>query len=154
MAGYTTEDKLTAAFGSERLRAVIPDYAPTTATVRITEMISSASGYIDSYLSEGGFATPVDFDAITDAEASQRLLQLLSDVCIAIVMGRVSPAGTRGVGRGTEKNADWAQAWLERIASGRVAIPGLALKSRSRIRVVGENEPALPSLLFDTYRLM
>ena len=152
MAGYTTEEKLAASFGAERLKAIIPDYTPTTGTIRITEMISSASGYIDSYLAEGGFLTPVIFADIADAEAATRLEELLSDVCIAIATGRVSPMGTRGVGRGVEKSADWAQAWLERVATGRVAIPGLTLKSRSRIQVVGENTPALPSSLFDTYR--
>ena len=145
MAGYTTEAKLEAAVGSDRLKGAIPDYAPVTGTVRITEMISSASSYIDGYLAEGGFTTPVDLSAISDAEARERLTQLLSDVCVAIVSGRIQPAGTRGVGRGTEKTADWAQAWLEKIASGKMSIPGLALRVRSRIQVVGDNTPALPS---------
>ena len=152
MAGYTTVEKFKAAFGGDRTRAAMPEWNALDSTVRLDEAILSVSAYIDSYLSEGGFATPVVFANITDADASARLEALLSDVCIAILAGRILPVATRGTGRGGEKNANWAQAWLERVARGSVSLPGMPVKATSRLRVIGDNEPALSNELFDTYR--
>ena len=73
-------------------------------------------------------------------------------MCIAILAGRILPVATRGTGRGGEKNANWAQAWLERVAKGSVSLPGMPIKATSRLKVIGDNEPALSNDLFDAYR--
>ena len=154
MAGYTTTAKFKRAFGTDRAQAAMPEYDAVESETRLGNVINSVSAYIDSYLSEGGFATPVIFADIADTEARTRLEELLSDICIAIVAGRVLPVATRGANKGGEKNASWAQAWLERVATGRVSIFGLAVGVKSRIRVIGDNEPALSSSLFDLCRVI
>ena len=151
--GYTTIDKLSVAIGTERLSSALPDYSPTSSSERLQEMIESASGYIDSFLRRGRVLTPVNFSSFSDAAAATRAAALLSDVCIAIVAARIAPVATRGVTRGGEKNADWAQSWLNRIASGDIS-HDMPLRAGGRVRVVGDNEPAFPSSMFETLKVI
>lgn len=81
----------------------MPEYDSVESETRLGNVINSVSAYIDSYLSEGGFATPGPIFATTDTEARTRLEELLSDICIAIVAGRVLPVATSQQGRREER---------------------------------------------------
>lgn len=152
MAAYTTIENLTKAFGADRRNAALPDFEPKESEDRLNEMIRSASSYIDSYLSAGGYSVPIDFDSISNASAKENLQSLLSDICIAVVIAMLIPAGTKGIARGAKINGEWAQKWLERIADGDGSLAGLST-SQSRIKIVGSNTPVLPDSLFSLIKI-
>lgn len=151
MAPYATAATLKDLIGTERLTAALAKNVDTgDVNTLLTTKAESASGLMDSYFKRGGYTAPIDLSLISDADAQARLTALLADVCAAMVHQALTP-GQRGFGKGQEESRDWARRWLEDIASGRVALPGVTKSSR-RLAVVGTDAPQVPDSLFTGIR--
>lgn len=151
MAPYASVEQFLSYYGTDRVRTSVPkDVLTADLEDHLLVRLESVSGYMDSYLVRGGYATPVDPSLLSDVTAQERLEALLASVCCALV-GQELFVGQRGTGEGQKQARNWAKDWLEDIAAGRNTIAGL-MKTSKRIAVVGTADPSIPDTLFSSIR--
>jgi phage gp36-like protein len=151
VAPYASVEQFLSYYGTDRVRTSIPkDVLAADLEDHLLVRLDASSAYMDSYLKRGGYSTPIDVSAISDAVARSRAESILIEVCCAIV-GQQLFIGQRGAGEGQKQARNWAKDWLEDIAANRIAITGLATTSK-RIAVVGSDQPSIPNTLFDSIR--
>lgn len=105
----------------------MPGEAPNPEDV-VDAAAGMASGVIDMHLAKGGYPTPVDLAAISNADVQARVTNLLRHICVAIGLYHLSP-GISEPTKGLEKAYREAMKWLELLAEGKVRL-GIAKTGR------------------------
>lgn len=125
---YATYDQLVTRFGEQKLLGLLHTGrdAPPEADVEYTERLEAASAFIDSFLSAGGYETPVDTAAlvtastITQAAATRLDAQLAYAACLVAYI-ESSASGTEAT-KSVKDAYDRLMDWLRLIASGAVVL--------------------------------